>query len=253
MIVALVRTPSERMSLRAAAGDTFIQFCDNADSTVSALSATNVVAVVLEIQGDSGADLDLVQRAIALRVETIPLLIRFDLRRDVIRKVLEYDGSALDTRFSLRGRDVLSQCMARLLASTESDAAHRAIFSRVVGHVRREVLDIVACAAIVGDRRAKVTQLATLCQRSGRNVEERLADVGLMGPKRLLMRVLAIHTHWRVSHLGWSAKRAAAAAAYDGAGALSRCIERTTGLTLVELCRTRSIDDELDRLVLDLT
>jgi hypothetical protein len=253
IVVAFLRSAADRLSAIEAAGASCVQFYPSANEAALALSDSRVAAVILELQDDSGTDLAVIQRAIAQRVLPIPLLIRFDLKRGLIRKMLEHEATAYDVRFSLRGSDVFFACVSDLLASSEPRTARRPIIARLVVRARLPVLDIVVGAAMIGDRRSTVAQLADLCQQAGRTVEERLVDASFMGAKRLLMRMLTLHTLWRVSHLGWTAKRAAAAAGFQSTDVLSRRIERAVGHTLAELCHDRLFGDELAQLADDLT
>jgi hypothetical protein len=247
IVVALVRSPADQLAACEGAGDSLVQFCSTGELVVVAISDRRVAAVAVELDDDSSADLAMIQRALARRVPAVPLLIRFDLRRGLIRTLLEHDVSSVDIRFSLRGHDDLAHCVRRLVDSSDGRTAHQLIISRVVNHVRVPLLDVVTCATIVGGQRSTVQQLADLCRVSARTVEERLADAGTMGAKRLLMRMLALHTHWRVSRSSWTTKRAASAAGFGSSRILSRRIERTTGLSLAKLFATRSFEDELDR------
>ena len=252
-VVALIRSAADQTSARAGAGDSLVKYCSNAERAALAIADSSAVAVVLELDDNFGGDLCVIQTAIARRVPTIPLLIRLDLRTGMIRKMLEHDATAFDVRFSLRGLDDLSECLSRLLLTSSSPTAHHAIVSQLLRHARRSVLDIVVGAAIAGDRRSTVRQLTGLLNISQRSMEERLANAGCTTAKKLLMRMLALHTHWRISRLEWTTKRAAHVAGFESVTDLSRRIERAVGLTLTEMCATRSFDDELSRLAIDLT
>ena len=252
ILVAFVSSAIDRAAVVQGADELRVHFCGDAHQVAMTVSDHRVVAAVLELQDDSCADLGILARAIGRLAMPIPLLLRFELRNGSVRRMLAHYDESADVRFSLRGFDALSQCVAWLVRSTEDETARSAIVSRLAPVARPAVADIVVGAAIVGERRSTVRQLAGLSHVSSRTVDERMAAAHVMPAKKLLMRMLVLHTQWRVSRLGWTPKRAAAAAGFPSADALARRMERSVGLRLSTFCRERSFGEELDRLAVDL-
>jgi hypothetical protein len=182
---------------------------------------------------------------LARRSRPIPVVVRFALHAHAIRLALSCDPECHDLRLSLRGYDDLSSCVGRLQLPMIQEGARRAIVSRAVSQAPDPVLDVVVGAAIAGERRTSVPDLAALCGVSVRRLEERLASARLPSAKRLLMGMLAAHTHWRIARLGWSGKFVAGQAGFESGDALSRRLKRATGAGLGELRKSgaAALDD----------
>lgn len=247
MIAACISSADERAAVVHGAGAEHVQFFVDVRRLAEAVQHRSVVAVVLEPQGESDADIRGLASALDARESAIPVLLRFAPRITTIRQLLVYSRLMRDMRLSLRGFDELSPCVSNLTSSSDR-SAREAIVGRVGSLVTRDVRHIVVCAAICSERGCTVSELAGLCGMSTRTVEERLALSRVMGAKRLLMRMLVLHTLWRESVLGWSAKRAAVAAGFASADALARRIQRVTGRRPNDLIANRSFSDVLEDL-----
>lgn len=229
-IVAYVTSEDERATVFGAAPDCRVLFCNDIRQVAAAVAATDVRLVILELHGDADADLRAVADAVNRRAFPIPVLFRFALRRTTTRQLVACQSNFLDIRFSLRGFDSLREGVIALLSRVDTSSAREAIVSRVGPVVPTSVLEIVIGAAVVGERRASVGDLASLVAMSVRSVESRLVVSQTMGAKRLLSHMLVLHTCWRVSRLGWTRKRAATAAGFHSPGPLTNWLKRATGM-----------------------
>jgi hypothetical protein len=250
IVLAYVGTAGDQQAILETVGEARTVFAPNPQSLTRLAADPRTAALILDVQLIGAAPMRELVDLLARRSRPIPVLLRFALNPHAIRLALSCEPRCHDLRLSLRGYDDLSSCIARLETPMLQEGARRAIVTRAATHAPDRVLDVVVGAAIAGERRTSVRDLAALCGVSVRRIEERLASAGLPSAKRLLMGMLAAHSHWRLSRLGWSGKLAAGQAGFQSGDALSRRLKRATGAGLDELRRSAAVTlDDFDGFV----
>ena len=88
---------------------------------------------------------------------------------------------------------------------------------------------ILASAALVGDRRTSVNELAHSCGLAKRTLEWRLAASGRPTARTVLGWMTALHAVWRMEVLGWSPKRAASEGRFGSSELFAGYVKRHAG------------------------
>ncbi len=246
IILACGTSVLERPAILQGAGDLPVSFCSTIDQITDLGSDRRVAGAVIGMPCLVTADLPLLIETIRRRTKAAPVLLRFADAR-ALGLHFGTQGRLVDADVSLAGFDLLDRGIARLRRPTEEDGARPAVLSCVGRVVPATVIDIVVVAAIIGGRRVPVAEFAHHCGSSVRRLAERLYEAGVLRAKHILNWSLFLHTMWRITRLGWSAKRAAVEAGFHTTEALSRAIEGTTGRRLGDECRRAAFADVLER------
>ena len=251
-VLALVDSASEREAVKSGAAAATAKFAATARDAATMVESKEVFGVVVGLDAHSGERLRTVLEAIGQRDAPVQLLLVTDVRPAVLRENLRHFVDRRDVRLSLREFGRVALEVSAMVTAPSEMSAHGLLMSSLVPRAPVEIVDIVAGAAAIGDRRSSVAQLARLIEQSTRTVEDRMASVSTLGPKKLLLRMLALHALWRSAELGWSGKRIASAAGFSPPAAMSRPVERAVGVSFARYCRERTVGSEISRLADDL-
>jgi AraC-like DNA-binding protein len=248
-VVALLRSNEDRASV--VTGGLPVRFFGDGARLASAASDLGVRGVILDVGRERTPEIDEVVGAVVGRPVQVPLLLRVTLPDGVHSLKCAVPCEVHDLTISLRGYDRLSDDLARIASGAEHASARQTLVTRLVPTVRDDLLDIVVAAIAASADGVSVARLARLCASSSRRLQERLAVHSNIGPKRLIMELLVLHSLWRLRCLGWTRKRAAAAAGCSSY-ALAKRIERTTGHRLSVVLANRSFREQLSEVVANL-
>jgi hypothetical protein len=252
VLIALVDSTDDRNAIERGACGTRVHFCSRARDVIDLLPDLRVVGVVLELRAASSkAAVRALIDAIDHQGRLIPLLLRFEVRSRVFREHAAHFSEEGRIQYSVRGFDELSTCVASLLAASAVTSARMAIVAQLLPVVHGDVRSIVTGAATIGERDYAVPSLAKLCGLSPRTLDQQCVVAKLPTPKRLLMKMLVAHTHYRVTELDMTPKRAASAAELTS-DELSRRVERQSGHTLVQFCKKYSFADVMSEFAAEL-
>jgi hypothetical protein len=252
-VVAHVISVVDRASIISCLISPTVQFLPSATRLALAAGDEQTRGVILELHGEGESDLALVALAMARRHTPIPLLLRFALPAGTRPLVRNADCGIGEICLSLRGYDLLEESVRRFVDGPDADSANGGLLARLIPIVNESVRDISIAAIAVSARSSSVRDLANACNSSVRRIEERLADAGGLGAKRLLMKLQVLHIQWRMTRLGWSAKRAAIEVGCESADTLIRRVERSSGFSVSRLMRERTFADCLDALASECT
>ena len=245
IVIACLQSDHERVAVLNGSRGRNVRLCEDVAGALTALTASVIVGLIVEVHPALSADLDaLIIAARALSIPP-PIVVRLAVRASAMDRFL-CSPQLRSGHVSLIGFDSLEADMARLFSPTPDNSARSVILSRVIPSVDASIADAIVVAVIIGGYHVTVRDFARYCNISPRRLSERLAQADAPGAKQLLMWSLLLHTQWRVSCLGWAAKRAAHVAGFRSSEVLSRRIERTTGQRLGPICRTDSFAATLD-------
>ena len=245
-VVVYLRAPEDREHvLRRLGSVTRLLVCATPAQLIARLATDNVAAVVVEIAEDA---LDLLPGvAHAMDERCSPVIARCPLSRSAIEQVVRLANVFHNLELSLSPCDDIDQLCAALVPVSGNRSARVPVLEQIVGVIPPTLVEIVAAASATSERGGSVERLAAACGVSVRSLEVRLATAGNMPPKRLLMRMLALHAAWRLGYCGWPLKRIAFNAGFESPRCLAERIERATGLTIREFRQSTTFHQLVDQ------
>ncbi len=196
-------------------------FCETQAEVLAALAEPGVSGLVWELSSKVPRLPEAIPAAIGVAAQRIPLLVRADYSSSNMREIVALASVAAQLRVSLCNFDDLADDLTGMIADPPETNAEQMIIKTVAPRLDALVRHIIVVAAIIGKRRTHVTDVAHLTGLNERTLEWRFRAVGGPTPTKVLGWMVALHTMWRLEVLGWSVKRAADAAHFRDAAALS--------------------------------
>ena len=164
------------------------------------------------------------------------LLLRVELNPATLREVVRVVGGGHHVEVSIQGVDNLGDDIRRFLIEG-AGGAEKTLIHRLAPLVHPKIRDILVTAAIAGRHRTRVRDLAALCHMPVRTLEWQLRAANTITARQLLGAVLALHSVWRMERFGWTLKRTAKMAGFNGAESLGNYVDRHMGARPIALAR----------------
>ena len=175
------------------------------------------------------------------------LLLRVELKRSILRDLLQQALRLTDSVVSIRGFDAWLQDVT----SFAKDEPAPSVEMRVLGHLSSSpssrALDTVAATLFLAKRHVRVQQVADFLAVPRRTLEFQLKVARLPVPERLLGWSTALHTMWRLDVLRWPLKRAATHADFRTSAALANYVNRHVGARPAQLSQEGGFTALLER------
>lgn len=230
MLAAMLNRIDDQTVVRTLRNGGRLLSCSTAAELAVALSAGRVDGVVTELRDVAGtAIIDACARDDMVRV---PMLVVLPLTPAAARDLLRLVSGGLNVTVVVRGVDNLERAVSALHSQTVFPDAKARILSALGGMAPPALLEIVVGCVVVGTQRCRVSAVAVACGVSLRTLERRLATAHWPSGQRLLGSMLCLHSLWRLEELGWTTKRAAAAAGFRNPEVFANYAARHTGMRL---------------------
>jgi hypothetical protein len=239
MIVSVTRDPRDvqvirESGVRATLAPTF-------SAGLEAASRTDVALIVCDVPDGRARERNWDFRD---SVIPCPLLLRHDLNQRAIDALYEVARTDADIRPSFRPYDDLK---AHLMGRGDSENATRAILRALPSSDDPRLRDFIAVMAVLGERPVMQSRASQSLCLSTSAFRAWLAAIrrrchGLPSFPRLNAYFLAAHLTWRRERLGWSAKRAAAAAGFPDEKGCANYLRYHLGATSGRLLREGGFD-----------
>jgi hypothetical protein len=163
--------------------------------------------------------------AIRSRLDSIPIVIRCRVRSSAISSRAEIARWRRSGKISVESFDQLDDEIHDHLTDRNGLPPDLVLLESARSCVPHQLVDIVVATVLIGRRRTSLAALALVCGVAPRTVEWRLHHLAYPTARHLLGWSLALHTLWRIDSLGWPLKKAAIAAGFADANALSDYVQ----------------------------
>jgi hypothetical protein len=130
---------------------------------------------------------------------------------------------------SIRGRDKLSEQLARFLATPPEPSPEFLIISRIPAELPWWVRKILTACVVLGKQRAEVEKLATACEYTPDVLEHKLRRAGFRAPEDLLGIFVSLQAAWWREMLRESVTEVAAKMRFPSRQAFSNYFLRHAG------------------------
>ena len=175
-----------------------------------------------------------------------PVVLRHDLSRQAIETLYDVAQLDADIRSSFRGYDDLRGQLRPMEADISGNAT-RAILRGLPTSADPRTRDFIAVMAVLGERPVMQGDVGRSLMMSSSSFRAWLAT--LRGKARALpafpslnAHFVALHILWRRERLGWSSKRAAFGAGFEGDKPCARYLRYHLGASAGQLLRAGGFD-----------
>jgi hypothetical protein len=242
MIVSLTRDPVDVAAIRASGVQATL-----ASSVMAGLDAASHHGARLIVCDVNEADAS--RKLVASLRETAlvcPLLLRHDLSRQSIEVLYSVSAFDVDARSSFRAYDDLGARLSDAARGNDANATC-AILAGVAAPREAKVREFIGVMAILGERPVMQSRVAHALLRSASSFRAWLTTLresypGMPAFPRLNAHFVALHLVWRRERLGWTGKRAAAAAGFSDDKTCANYLRYHLGKTAPQILRSGGFD-----------
>jgi hypothetical protein len=193
------------------------------------LAVSPTAVVVWELSAATFGEREAVASAIAARGPAVRVVCVAGINSAAARWILWAAERLPWADILLAGFDDVAGRLRKLTRDTQAVAAHACILQHLVPMAAPAVVDIIACAAVIGRRRSSVADLATAMGVAQRTLQWRLSTGGCLPARDVLGWITTLHTCWHLHVCGWPAKRVAAEANFQSPEAWANYCRRHSG------------------------
>lgn len=216
--------------------DKSIIFCESPRELTAIALNKPVSVIVIDADALMRASIepeDIVGRCAA----TAPTVLRTMLTSALLSRIRQFAAVAPDVTVSITHRESLVALLRNAADAGAAPSAQLMLASRLSSLRSDAASTILASAALLGNRRTSVNELARLCGLATRTLEWRLAASARPTARTVLGWMTVLHAVWRMEILGWSPKRAASEGGFASGELFAAYVKRHTGVRPTALAR----------------